>query len=172
MDSRETKRTVPVPSVGADGEQPNSQTTTQSIAEETAENNPQEERFRGNAPGYAAHERPSLPPHSFHERPLPERLPEQTARNRRSALPWDVPLCGSAQGGQVVPDGPACLPCQHGPPPVGLPCPQGDCPLSGVGGRPPPLAGAAVPNVRHRGHRQSALCGLRQSSLALAWKNS
>ena len=31
-----------VPSVGADGEQPNSQTTTQSIAEETAENNPQE----------------------------------------------------------------------------------------------------------------------------------
>lgn len=42
MDSRETKRTVPVPSVGADGEQPNSQTTTQSIAEETAENNPQE----------------------------------------------------------------------------------------------------------------------------------
>ena len=43
MDSREAKRTVPVPSVGADGEQPNSQTTTQSIAEETAENNPQEE---------------------------------------------------------------------------------------------------------------------------------
>mgnify|MGYP000782818356 CR=1 FL=1 len=43
MDSKETKRTVPVPSVGADGEQPNSQTTTQSIAEETAENNPQEE---------------------------------------------------------------------------------------------------------------------------------
>src|SRR5574344_2066694 len=42
MDSRETKRTVPVPSVGADGEQPKSQTTTQSIAEETAENNPQE----------------------------------------------------------------------------------------------------------------------------------
>ena len=42
MDSKETKRTVPVPSVGADGEQPNSQTTTQSIAEETAENNPQE----------------------------------------------------------------------------------------------------------------------------------
>ena len=42
MNSRETKRTVPVPSVGADGEQPNSQTTTQSIAEETAENNPQE----------------------------------------------------------------------------------------------------------------------------------
>ena len=43
MDSRETKRTVPVPSVGADGEQPISKTTTQSIAEETAENNPQEE---------------------------------------------------------------------------------------------------------------------------------
>ena len=43
MDSREMKRTVPVPSVGADGEQPNSQTTIQSIAEETAENNPQEE---------------------------------------------------------------------------------------------------------------------------------
>lgn len=43
MDSRETKRTVPVPSVGADGEQPISQTTTQSIAEEAAENNPQEE---------------------------------------------------------------------------------------------------------------------------------
>ena len=43
MDSRETKRTVPVPSVGADGEQPISQTTIKSIAEETAENNPQEE---------------------------------------------------------------------------------------------------------------------------------
>lgn len=43
MDSRETKRTVPVPSAPTDGEQPNSQTTTQSIAEETAENNPQEE---------------------------------------------------------------------------------------------------------------------------------
>ena len=45
MDSRETKRTVPVPSVGADGEQPNSQTTTQSIAEETAENNVKFERL-------------------------------------------------------------------------------------------------------------------------------
>ena len=43
MDSRETKRTVPVPSVGADGEQPISQTTTPSIAEETTENNPQDE---------------------------------------------------------------------------------------------------------------------------------
>ena len=43
MDSRETKRTVPVPSAPTDGEQPNSQTTTQSIAEGTAENNPQEE---------------------------------------------------------------------------------------------------------------------------------
>ena len=42
MDSRETKRTVPVPSVGADGEQPISQTTAKSIADETAENNPQE----------------------------------------------------------------------------------------------------------------------------------
>lgn len=42
MDSKETKRTVPVPSVGADGEQPISQTTTPSIAEEMAENNPQE----------------------------------------------------------------------------------------------------------------------------------
>ena len=43
MDSRETKRTVPIPSAPTDGEQPNSQTTTQSIAEGTAENNPQEE---------------------------------------------------------------------------------------------------------------------------------
>ena len=43
MDSRETKRTVPVPSAPTDGEQPMSKTTTQSIAEETAENNPQEE---------------------------------------------------------------------------------------------------------------------------------
>ena len=42
MDGLKTKTTVPYPSVGADGEQPNSQTTTQSIAEETAENNPQE----------------------------------------------------------------------------------------------------------------------------------
>ena len=39
MDSRETKRTVPVPSVGADGEQPISKTTTPSIAEEMTENN-------------------------------------------------------------------------------------------------------------------------------------
>ena len=31
MDSRETKRTVPVPSVGADGEQPISQATAMSI---------------------------------------------------------------------------------------------------------------------------------------------
>mgnify|MGYP000016566839 FL=1 len=46
MDSRETKRTVPVPSVGADGEQPISQTTTPSIAEEMAENNPQEKNYR------------------------------------------------------------------------------------------------------------------------------
>ena len=43
MDSRETKRTVPVPSVGADGEQPISQTTTPSIAEEPAENKSQDE---------------------------------------------------------------------------------------------------------------------------------
>src|SRR5574344_2395294 len=42
MDSRETKRTVPVPSVGADGEQPISQTPTASITEETTENNPPE----------------------------------------------------------------------------------------------------------------------------------
>ena len=43
MDSRETKRTVPVPSVGADGEQPNSQIcTTASISEAATENNPQE----------------------------------------------------------------------------------------------------------------------------------
>ena len=40
MDSKETKRTVPVPSVGADEEQPISKTTTQSIAEETAETTP------------------------------------------------------------------------------------------------------------------------------------
>ena len=45
MDSREAKRTVPVPSVGADGEQPNSQTTTPSIAEEPAENKSQDERM-------------------------------------------------------------------------------------------------------------------------------
>ncbi len=46
MDSQETKRTVPVPSAPTDGEQPISQTTTQSIAEETAENNPQEKNYR------------------------------------------------------------------------------------------------------------------------------
>ena len=43
MDSRETKRTVPVPSVGADGEQPISQTTALSISEAATENNPQDE---------------------------------------------------------------------------------------------------------------------------------
>ena len=45
MDSRETKRTVPIPSVGADGEQPNSQKPTLSIAEEPAENKSQDERM-------------------------------------------------------------------------------------------------------------------------------
>ena len=45
MDSRETKRTVPIPSVGADGEQPNSQKPTMSIAEEPAENKSQDERM-------------------------------------------------------------------------------------------------------------------------------
>ena len=43
MDSRETKRTVPVPSVGADGEQPNSQTPVLSISEAATKNNPQDE---------------------------------------------------------------------------------------------------------------------------------
>ena len=43
MDSREAKRTVPVPSVGADGEQPNSQTPALSISEAATENNPQDE---------------------------------------------------------------------------------------------------------------------------------
>ena len=44
MDSREAKRTVPVPSVGADGEQPISQIcTTNSISEAATENNPQDE---------------------------------------------------------------------------------------------------------------------------------
>ena len=42
-DSRETKRTVPVPSAPTDGEQPNSQIcTTASISEAATENNPQE----------------------------------------------------------------------------------------------------------------------------------
>ena len=44
-DSQETKRTVPVPSVGADGEQPISQTPTASITEETTENNPPEKNY-------------------------------------------------------------------------------------------------------------------------------
>lgn len=45
MDSKETKGTVPVPSVGADGEQPISQTPTASITEETTENNPPEKNY-------------------------------------------------------------------------------------------------------------------------------
>ena len=45
MDSKETKRTVPLPSVGADGEQPISQTPTASITEETTENNPPEKNY-------------------------------------------------------------------------------------------------------------------------------
>ena len=45
MDSKETKGTVPVPSVGADGEQPISQTPIASIAEETTENNPPEKNY-------------------------------------------------------------------------------------------------------------------------------
>ena len=40
MDSVETKRTVPIPSVGADGEQPIPQTTALSITEEGTKNNP------------------------------------------------------------------------------------------------------------------------------------
>ena len=43
MDSRETKRTVPVPSAPTDGEQPNSQTPVLSISEAATENNPQDE---------------------------------------------------------------------------------------------------------------------------------
>ena len=46
MDSKETKRTVPLPSVGADGEQPSSQTPIASIPEEGAENNPPEKNYR------------------------------------------------------------------------------------------------------------------------------
>ena len=46
MDSKETKRTVPLPSVGADGEQPSSQTPIASIPEEGAENNPPETNYR------------------------------------------------------------------------------------------------------------------------------
>ena len=45
MDSKETKGTVPVPPVGADGEQPISQTPTASITEETTENNPPEKNY-------------------------------------------------------------------------------------------------------------------------------
>ena len=45
MDSRETKRTVPVPSVGADGEQPISEMTTTSITEDGSENNPLEKNY-------------------------------------------------------------------------------------------------------------------------------
>lgn len=43
MDSRETKRTVPVPSAPTDGEQPNSQTPALSISKAATENNPQDE---------------------------------------------------------------------------------------------------------------------------------
>ena len=43
MEFQETKRTVPIPSVGADGEQPISQKTTPSISEESAENKSQDE---------------------------------------------------------------------------------------------------------------------------------
>jgi len=56
MDSKETKRTVPVPSVGADGEQPISKTPVCSIADNIVENNPQEknveERRRESDPAY------------------------------------------------------------------------------------------------------------------------
>ncbi len=43
MDSKETKRTGPVPSAPTDGEQPISKTPTQSIAKDTVENKPPEE---------------------------------------------------------------------------------------------------------------------------------
>ena len=43
MDTREMKRTVPVPPAPTDGEQPISKTSTHSIAENTVENNPPEE---------------------------------------------------------------------------------------------------------------------------------
>ena len=45
MDSIEMKRTVPIPSVGADGEQPIPQTTALSITEEGTENNPSEKNY-------------------------------------------------------------------------------------------------------------------------------
>ena len=45
MDSIEMKRTAPIPSVGADGEQPIPQTTALSITEEGTENNPSEKNY-------------------------------------------------------------------------------------------------------------------------------
>ena len=53
MDLRETKRDHPGSVCANRREQPISQTTAKSIAEETAENNPQEESLK-NAPRYAA----------------------------------------------------------------------------------------------------------------------
>ena len=46
MGPQETKRTVPLPSAPTDGEQPISQTTISSIAEEDAESNPPEKKYR------------------------------------------------------------------------------------------------------------------------------
>ena len=45
MNLEETKRTVPVPSVGVDGEQPISQATTSSITDEGVEHNPPEGNY-------------------------------------------------------------------------------------------------------------------------------
>ena len=153
MDSRETKRTVPVPSVGADGEQPISQTTTPSIAEETTENNPLEksleerllEMRRMTDPAY-------LPTISMSE------LYQNVYQGRPPIIdgllyPGTYLFAGAPKVGKSFLMAQLAYHVSMGLPPVGLPRPQGHRPLSGVGGRPPPLAGAAIPDVWHGGYR-------------------
>jgi hypothetical protein len=67
MDSRKRKGLSPVPSVGADGEQPISQTPIASIAEETTENNPPEKNYAKLLRKMQRMKRPGIPPHDFHE---------------------------------------------------------------------------------------------------------
>ena len=76
--------------------------------------------FGRKAAADAADERPSVSVYRVHERVVRNRLPKPSACHWRSALLWHLPLCRSTQGGQVIPYGAACLPCQHRPLSVGL----------------------------------------------------
>ena len=165
MDSRETKRTVPVPSVGADEEQPISKTTTQSIAEETAENNPQEESLeemlrdmrRMSDPAYLH----TVSMNDLYQNVYLSRPPIIDGL----LYPGTYLFAGAPKVGKSFLMAQLAYHVSMGLPLWGYPVHKGTVlylALEDDHRR----AGAAIPDVRHRGHRQSALCGLRKA----AWR--